>query len=612
MVGGAVEKAKNFRGTWVMLLKYIRKSLPLVLLMLLCAVGGVVFQIIGPDQLRKLTNLIHNGIPEIEAVNGTLVIKSLGGAIDMGAILGIAVMLVCFYGAAFVLNLIHGLIMPFLSAFVTRRMRTQISRKINRLPMGYFNRAQFGDILSRIANDVDTIGQTLNQSIAALVTASTLFIGILVMMFITSWQMALVAIVSSIIGFVLLAVIMASSQKYFKQQQEELGDLNGYIEEIYAGHTVVTAYNAGPVTRKNFEKINRKLYTSGWKSNFFGGLMMPLMGFIGNGGYVAVCVAGAIFTMNGVIEIGVIAAFMIYIRLFTQPLSSFAQAAQNVQRTAAAAERVFEFLSEPEMEDESRKAESAPYLLQHAAGAIEFRNCHFGYEKDKPVIKDFSAKIEPGQKVAIVGPTGAGKTTIVNLLMRFFELDSGEIRIDGVNTRDLMREIVHDQFCMVLQDTWLFEGTIRDNIVYALDGVTDDQVVSACKTVGLDHIIRTLPAGYDTVLNDETTLSEGEKQLLTIARAVIKNAPLLILDEATSSVDTRTEALVQSAMDRLMSGRTSFVIAHRLSTIKNADIILVMQHGDIVESGRHTELLARGGFYAELYNSQFAEGDEAG
>ncbi|MGL6217811.1 MAG: ABC transporter ATP-binding protein, partial [Lacrimispora sphenoides] len=449
--------------------------------------------------------------------------------------------------------------------------------------------------------DVDTIGQSMNQSIGNLVTSVTMLVGTAIMMFYNNWIMALTAVGSSVFGFIIMGVIMSKSQKYFVQQQEDLGVANGHIEEVYSGHNVVKAYNGGKEARCFFENVNESLYNSGWKSQFMSGLMMPLMTFIGNFGYVAVCVVGAALAMNGTISFGVIVAFMLYIRLFTQPLSQIAQAFQNLQRTAAASERVFEFFDEEELSDESQKAKK----LTNVKGDVEFRHVKFGYTPEKTIINDFSAQIKAGQKIAIVGPTGAGKTTMVNLLMRFYELDGGEILLDGIPISQVPRENVHEQFCMVLQDTWLFEGTIKENIIYSKPEVTDEQVIAACKAVGLHHFIRTLPQGYDTLLNDRASLSQGQKQLVTIARAMIQNAPMLILDEATSSVDTRTEILIQEAMDKLTVGRTSFVIAHRLSTIKNADLILVMKDGDIIESGNHKELLEKGGFYAELYNSQF-------
>jgi len=491
--------------------------------------------------------------------------------------------------------------MATVTAKISKGMRGGISRKINKIPLKYFDKTSIGDVISRVTNDVDAIGQTMNQSLDMLARSITMFIGVLIMMFYNSWILALIAAGSTLIGFVFMRLLMSKSQKHFKAQQDGLGDINGHIEEIYSGHNVVKAYNGGKAAKKIFEKINGTLYDSGWKSQFLSGLMMPIMGFIGNLGYVAVCAAGAALAMKGTITFGVIVAFMIYIRLFTQPLSQLAQSMQQLQRTAAASERVFEFFDVEELEDESKKVKA----LGSIRGDVEFKNVHFGYDKDKIIINNFSASVKAGQKIAIVGPTGAGKTTMVNLLMRFYELDGGEILLDGIPARQVTCENVHEQFCMVLQDTWLFEGTVSENIIYSKQGVSKTEVETACKAVGLHNFFRTLPKGYDTVLNDKASLSAGQKQLVTIARAMIQNAPLLILDEATSSVDTRTERQVQEAMDKLTVGRTSFVIAHRLSTIKNADMILVMKDGDIIESGNHAELLNRKGFYAELYNSQF-------
>ncbi|MCL1832547.1 MAG: ABC transporter ATP-binding protein/permease [Oscillospiraceae bacterium] len=592
---GVTEKAKDFKGTWGKLIRYCRKYVPYVLLALVMAAVGTVLQIIGPDKLKDMTNEIMRGLPEI--INGQPVV----GAIDFAAITQIGMILVIFYASAAILGFVESFIMATITARISQSMRTSVSKKINKIPLKYFDKTTHGDVISRVTNDVDTIGQTLNQSIDGLVRAIAMFGGSLIMMFYNSAILALVAIGATLIGFGLMAIIMKKSQKHFTVQQQGLGDINGYIEEIYSGHNIVKAYNGGKKAKSAFEKYNEVLFDSGWKSQFLSGLMMPLMHFIGNFGYVAVCVVGAILAMNGTITFGVIVAFMIYIRLFTQPLSQLAQALQALQRTAAAGERVFEFFDEEELSDESQKTTR----LTDVSGDVEFRNVRFGYNSDKVIINDFSAKIAAGQKVAIVGPTGAGKTTMVNLLMRFYEIDSGDILLDGTPINRVMRENVHEQFCMVLQDTWLFEGTIKENIVYSKSGVTDDEVKAACKAVGLHHFIRTLPKGYDTVLGDKASLSAGQKQLLTIARAMIQNAPLLILDEATSSVDTRTERLVQDAMARLTVGRTSFVIAHRLSTIKNADVILVMKDGDIIENGNHAKLLAQGGFYAELYNSQF-------
>ena len=470
--------------------------------------------------------------------------------------------------------------------------------------MSYYNSSSTGDILSRVTNDVDTIGQSLNQSVGTLVSAVTLFAGSFIMMLITDVVMTLTAVVATLIGFILMILIMRRSQKYFIRQQKHLGEINGHIEEIYQGHTVVKAYNGEAASKRTFDALNENLRDSAFKAQCLSGLMMPIMTFIGNFGYVAVCIVGAALAMNGHISFGVIVAFMIYVRYFTQPLSQIAQAMQTLQLAAAAGERVFDFLEAEEMADESEKKPK----LEKTRGFVEFDHVKFGYEgTGKIIIHDFSAKAEPGQKIAIVGPTGAGKTTIVNLLMRFHEILGGDIRIDGVSIRDMTREEVHSQFCMVLQDTWLFEGTVRENLIYCTEGVSDEKMTAACRAVGLDHFIRTLPHGYDTVLNDQVSLSQGQKQQITIARAMIADKPMLILDEATSSVDTRTELQIQNAMDELMKNRTSFVIAHRLSTIKNSDLILVLKDGDIIESGTHGELLAQGGFYADLYNSQFDE-----
>ncbi|MEA4920662.1 MAG: ABC transporter ATP-binding protein [Clostridiaceae bacterium] len=594
-MGGLVEKPKNFKGTMAKLLQYCKKYLPAIAVALLAATAGTVFQIIGPDKLKDMTNEIGQGLPAL--VNGIPIVKS----IDLKAVSDIAWILVFFYGSSMFLNLTQSWIMATVTQKISKNMRSDISQKINRLPLKYFDRISHGDVLSRVTNDVDTIGQTLNQSIGSLVTAVTLLTGSVFMMFYNNWILALTAVGTSVFGFGLMLLIMSKSQKHFSVQQNALGAINGHIEEIYDGHNVVKVYNGSEQAKNTFEMINSDLYSSAWKAQFLSGLMMPLMSFVGNLGYVAVCVVGATLAMNGTITFGVIVAFMMYIRLFTQPLSQIAQAFNNLQRTAAAGERVFEFLEEVEMENESQKQKQ----LERVTGDVEFQHVKFGYMPENTVIKDFSAKIKAGQKVAIVGPTGAGKTTIVNLLMRFYEPTDGEILLDNVPISQLPRENVHQQFGMVLQDTWLFEGTIRENIIYGKQGVTDDQVIAVSKTVGLHHFIRTLPEGYNTMLNSKSSLSEGQKQLITIARAMIQNAPLLILDEATSSVDTRTERIVQKAMDKLTVGRTSFVIAHRLSTIKNADLILVMKDGDIVESGNHAELLEKNGFYAELYNSQF-------
>jgi len=594
---GGGEKAKDFNASWGKLISYCKDYMPLIVISLVIASLGTVLQFLGPDRLKDMTNEILKGLPAL--VDGQPVL----GAIDLNTVFNIGILLVFFYAGSSILSFVENFIMATITAKISKDMRTDISQKINRMPLKYFDKTSYGDVISRVTNDVDTIGQTLNQSLDNLVKAVTMFIGSMIMMFYTNWIMALTAIVSSLVGFALMMLIMLKSQKYFNTQQQGLGKINGHIEEVYSGHNVVKVYNGGKGAKKTFENINDTLYDSGWKSQFMSGLMQPLMTFIGNFGYVAVCVVGAVLAMNGTISFGVIVAFMLYIRYFTQPLSQLAQSMQQLQRTAAANERVFEFFDEEELADESQKLKK----LGNIKGDVEFKNVHFGYEKDKTIINNFSAKAKAGQKIAIVGPTGAGKTTMVNLLMRFYEIDSGEILLDGIPTSQVTRENVHEQFCMVLQDTWLFEGTIKENIIYSKQGVTDEEIVAACKAVGLHHFIRTLPQGYDTVLNDRANLSAGQKQLVTIARAMIQNSPLLILDEATSSVDTRTERLVQEAMDKLTHGRTSFVIAHRLSTIRNADLILVMRDGDIVESGNHTELLEKGGFYAGLYNSQFEE-----
>lgn len=581
-------KPKNMKQTYKDLLAYINVYLPIVIVALVLAMGAAVISLIGPRQLSEITDLITAG---------------LTGQLDIAAIEKIALLLVTLYVISYIANYVQGFIMATITQRVSKKLRRDISEKINRLPLRYFDSNSVGDVLSRVTNDVDMISQTMNQSISTLVTATTMFLGSLFMMFITNVPMTLAAIASTLIGFGLMILIVRHSQQYFGAQQKALGAVNGHVEEIYSGHNVVKAYNAERGAKETFDQINDDLYQSAWKSQFFSGIMMPLMNFIGNFGYVVVSILGAVLALNGDITFGVIVAFMMYIRLFTQPLSQFAQAATSLQSTAAASERVFDFLHEDELMDEKGKTSK----LENIRGDVEFEHVHFGYTPEKTIINDFSVHIKPGQKVAIVGPTGAGKTTIVNLLMRFYEINSGSIKIDGIPTTDLTREDVHEQFCMVLQDTWIFQGTVRENIVYNVEGVTDEQVVAACKAVGIDHFIHTLPHGYDTVLDDQTSLSAGQKQLITIARALVKDAPLLILDEATSSVDTRTEALIQQAMDQLMVGRTSFVIAHRLSTIKNSDVILVMDNGDIIEKGNHVELLAAGGFYANLYNSQFEE-----
>lgn len=584
MAGG--ERAKDFQGTLMRLANYCRAWLPAVIAAMAIAMAGSILNLIGPGRLAEMTRIITEGLMT---------------GIDVEAVIRIALLLMVLYGLGWLFSIIQGQIMATMTQRVSCSLRADISKKIDRLPLRYFDTTSTGNILSRITNDVDTIGQALNQSVGTLVTASAMFLGSLIMMFCTNWVMALAAVIAAVAGFGLMMSIVSRSQQFFRQQQTELGVLNGHIEETYSGHTVVKAYSGEDAAKEQFRQMNQRLYDSAWKSQFLSGLMQPLMGFVGNLGYVAVCVTGAVLTLNGTIGFDVIVAFMLYVRLFTQPLSQLAQAVTSLQSAAAASERVFTFLDEEELTDESGKTAR----LDQVEGRVDFDHVRFGYDPAKPVIHGFSANVKSGQKIAIVGPTGAGKTTMVNLLMRFYETQGGQIRIDGVPIGELTRENVHNLFCMVLQDTWLFEGTIRENIVYAKQGVTDEQVTAACKAVGLHHFILSLPQGYDTVLDDNASLSTGQRQLVTIARAMVEDAPMLILDEATSSVDTRTEALIQAAMDKLMAGRTSFVIAHRLSTIKNADLILVMKDGDIVESGTHQDLLNQGGFYSELYNSQF-------
>ncbi|MDO4280943.1 MAG: ABC transporter ATP-binding protein [Peptococcaceae bacterium] len=532
--------------------------------------------------------------------------KVITPSIDLARIARIGGLLVGLYALGWLLSSSQGFIMATVTQKLSRELREDISKKINRLPMRYYHEHTTGDVLSRVTNDVDLIGMTLNMSVGTMVTAVTQFIGSLVMMLVTNVTMTLTGLAATFIGFFLMALIMKRSQGYFLAQQQNLGALEGQIEEVYTGHNVIKAFNGEKATTDEFVRLNGNLRHSAFRAQALSGLMMPIMTFIGNFGYVAVCIVGAVLVMNDQIQFGVIVSFMMYIRIFTQPLAQIAQANQSLQSAGAASHRVFEFLEAEEMRDESDK----PALDHSVRGDVTFSHVKFGYDADKPIIKDFSCDVKAGQKIAIVGPTGAGKTTLVNLLMRFYEIDGGEIDIDGISTQSMRREDVHRQFCMVLQDTWLFEGTIRENLVYSTPNVSDEKMRQACASVGLDHFIRTLPQGYDTVLNDQVSLSQGQKQQITIARAIIADKPILILDEATSSIDTRTELQIQQAMDALMEGRTSFVIAHRLSTIKNADLILVIREGNIVESGTHEALLAQGGFYAELYNSQFDEGEE--
>ena len=523
---------------------------------------------------------------------------------NIDKIKNIAILLICIYLISAIFEYFEAILMTDVSNNFARKLRGNISSKINKLPLKYFDKHVIGDILSRVTNDVDTIAQSMNQSLSTLVSAITLFVGTIIMMFVTNSVMAITAILASLFGFVFMSLVLSKSQKYFVAKQNELGALNGHIEEVYSGLNVVKTYNGEKTSNEKFDELNDKLYKANWKSGFLSGLMMPMMSFIGNFGYVAVCVVGALLALNGHISFGVIVAFIVYVRLFVSPLSQIAQAMTSLQSTAAASERVFEFLDEKEMADESNIKTTLD--KEKVKGNIEFKNVEFKYDgNDKPTIKNFSAKAKAGEKVAIVGPTGAGKTTMVNLLMKFYDINKGEILIDGVSTKNLTRGNIHDLFTMVLQDTWVFNGSIKDNIIYNTSDVSMEMVESVCKTVGLDHFIKTLPDGYNTILNDNDSVSAGQRQLLTIARGMIQNAPFLILDEATSNVDTRTEELVQKAMDKLTEGKTSFIIAHRLSTIKNADLILVMNEGNIIEQGNHEELMKQNGFYAELYNSQF-------
>ena len=583
---GADEKPKNVKSSMLELLQYLKPWYKPIVISLIFSLVGTLLTIIAPDKLADLTNNISDGLQT---------------GIDMDLIIKSILIILAIYISANLVTCAASYIMITVMQKLAWSMRTSISQKINKLPLKFFDKVTVGDVLSRITNDVDTISSALNSSITTLVQAVVQFVGVTIIMFATSGRLALTAIGSSILGFVLMFFIVSRSRKYFRQQQQNLGDMNGHVEEMYSGHNIVRAYGATAQSKKEFDRINDNLYNSAWKSQFFSGMLMPLMGFVGNLGYVAVCIVGATLTMSGAIRFGTVIAFISYVKLFTNPLSQISQAVSSLMSAGAAGERVFGFLAEEEMPDDS----GCTAHIDHVRGKVEFENVRFGYDEDKPIIHDFSADIEPGQKVAIVGYTGAGKTTMVNLLMRFYELWSGQIKIDGVLVSQMRRSDVHAMFGMVLQDTWLFDGTYRENIAYGKPGVTDEQVEAACKLVGLDHYIKTLPKGYDTELNDRSSLSAGQRQLLTIARAMVENAPMIILDEATSSVDTRTEVLVQKAMDRLTRGRTSFVIAHRLSTIRDADLILVMDKGDIVESGTHEQLLEKGGLYKELYTSQF-------
>ena len=592
--GRVAEKPHNLKKAMSDLLRYCRRDMGVIALALLFAAGGAVLGIIGPRQISKITDLIAAGLTT---------------GIDMAGIAKVGVLLIVLYAGSALLTFLQHYLMAGFNQRVAKRMRGDIEGKINRLKLSYFNFHEVGDVLSRMTNDVDTISSSLSNSLATMVSSVAQFVGCLVMMLVTNWIMAGTSILSTLLALLVMMLIVGRSQKYFVARQKNLGALNGYIEEMYSGHDIIRTANADRAVKAEFDRLNGAVKESNFMSQFLGGLMQPLMGFVGNFGYVAVCVVGAALAMNGTITFGVITAFMIYVRQFQSPVQQIGQAMTNLQSAAAAAERVFEFLGEEELEDESAKARQ----IEAVRGEVEFRHVKFAYpdKPDETIIHDFSAHVYPGQKVAIVGPTGAGKTTLVNLLMRFYELSEGDILIDGVNTRDMSRSEVHDQFGMVLQDTWLFEGTVRENLLYNTRGVTEEQMKAAAKACGIHGFIKALPQGYDTVLSDNTAISAGQKQLMTIARAMIQNSPMLILDEATSSVDTRTEQMTQQAMDRLTEHRTSFVIAHRLSTIRNADIILVLRDGDIAEQGSHEELMAKGGFYAELYNSQFEQAEEA-
>ena len=552
------------------------------------AIISSIITVFGPYKLREITNLITEG---------------LVGEMDLGAISNIGLFLAFLYVVGSLINYAQGYAISDMIQHFSKRLRTAIAEKINRLPLSYFDSHSQGDTLSRVTNDVDTVGQSLTQSLGTLISSVLLLIAVLFMMFYTNVVLSFVTIGSVLLGFVFSAVLMAKSQRYFQEQQSNLAAINGYVEEMYSGHNVITSYNGAEKTRLAFNALNQNLYTSMWKSQFISGIMFPLMNFVGNFGYVMVVIVGATMAINGSISMGTIVAFMVYVRIFSQPLSQIAQGITTLQSASAAMGRVFEFLAEADMEDDSHK----PKALTEVKGDVHFEDVFFGYNPEKTIIHDFSAEAKAGQKIAIVGPTGAGKTTIVNLLMKFYDIERGQIMIDGVDIKDMKRSEVHDAFSMVLQDTWLFEGTIRDNLIYNQENISDEAVIDAAKAVGVHHFIMTLPNGYDTVLDDTVTLSVGQKQLLTIARALLKDSPLLILDEATSSVDTRTEELIQKAMDKLMEGRTSFVIAHRLSTIRNADLILVMRDGNIIEQGNHDQLMEQKGFYADLYNSQFVE-----
>lgn len=592
---GGFEKPKDFKGTFSKLLDYLRPYRLKLLIVMLFAVGSTVFTIVGPKILGKATTKIYEGL--ISQITGT------GRGIDFQSILNTILLLLGLYIVSAIFSYIQGFIVTGVSQKVSYNLRKEISEKINRLPLKYFDSVSHGDVLSRVTNDVDTVSQTLNQSLSQIITSVTTLVGVLIMMLSISWKMTIAAILILPVSMLLVTNIIKKSQKYFKEQQKALGKVNGHIEEIYGGHNIMKAFNAEEEAVSQFKKINEELYDSAWKAQFLSGMMMPIMNFIGNLGYVAVSILGGWYASRGVIEVGDILSFIQYMRSFTHPISQVAQISNVIQSTVAAAERVFNFLEEKEEVKET----NTPVKLEEVEGRVTFENVQFGYNEDKIIIKNFSADIKPGQKVAIVGPTGAGKTTIVKLIMRFYELNGGRILIDGHDIKEFTREDLRDNFGMVLQDTWLFSGTIMENIRYGRLDASDKEVIEAAKSAHVHRFIKTLPDGYNMMINEEANnISQGQKQLLTIARAILSDPKILILDEATSSVDTRTEILIQKAMENLMHGRTSFIIAHRLSTIKDADLILVMKDGDIVEQGTHKELLKKNGFYAELYNSQFA------
>ncbi len=643
--GNRFEKSKDFKGAMKRLFTSLKKWHVLLGIVLILSMVSAVFALVAPNKLSDLTDEITIGIQpkiseniikdimaddkipmedkikfqqelssmdkdstneeKLKAIDNfpDSIKKVIEPKINMTRVKKIAIFLACLYIASSAFNYIQGFLMATVSNNFAKTLRKSISTKINKLPLKYFDSHETGDILSRITNDVDTMAQNMNQSLSSLVASMTLFIGSIIMMFVTNWIMAITAILASLFGFLFMGTILSKSQKYFVQRQSRLGDLSGYVEEIYSGHNVVTTYNGTKKANDDFRKLNKSLAECSRKSQFLSGLMQPFMSFIGNFGYVAVCIVGALLVINNTISFGVIVAFMIYVRLFTNPLIEFAQGMTSLQSTAAASERVFEFLDEEEMA--SQKKIKGHLDKDKVKGEIEFDKVKFGYDENRIIIKDFSVNVKPGQKIAIVGPTGAGKTTMVNLLMKFYEINDGNITIDDVSTTELTRENIHDLFVMVLQDTWLFEGSVRDNLKFNNNDISDEELWNVCKKVGIDHFIKTLPGGLDSKIDDGDSISQGQKQLLTIARGMVKNAPFLILDEATSNVDTRTEELVQKAMDNLAKGKTSFIIAHRLSTIKNADLILVMDQGNIIEQGTHDELIQKDGFYAKLYNSQF-------